>query len=458
VEVRQPTAGVWTAVIFTVHNPAQYTGAVQFNYATQQFHTAGSVFPASRTLAPGRSATFHVRTAPGQAGDESYRLHLGTGSGTGSGTDGSIPVVVRSLVPLGYRGGTFSGTLTGGGSTGNAGQSFTYQFRVPYGRPSLNVALQLADAGYDLNGFLVDPNGQAVDVQSTGQFDEQGNPFIGKTMQFFRGHPQSGLWTVTLNVTGPVPGTHLSEPFTGAVNFAPVPVSTSGVPNSRRGRLPSGQPTTATVTFTNTGNTPKDFFVDPRLAQRTPQVLLGTDTNKVGLPLSLTAQPNWLVPTGTDALATYAQATIPITLETSFFSGDPDVSGVSFGNAAVTRLFAPEIAPSFYFDLPEPTCPCGADGVPTGSTVNLAAVADTYGFNFDVKPTTGDVWEQSVDANAPYTPISLNPGETGRITVTFTPTGRHGQVVRGFLGLDTFNLFSAGGDEITKIPYEYRIR
>ena len=458
VEVRQPMAGTWTAVIFTVHNTvphAFYTGPVQFNYATQQFHTAGSVYPASQTLAPGRSASFSVRTAPGQAGDQSYRLHLGTGSST----DGSIPVVVRSLVPVGYHGGTFSGQLTGGGSTGNAGQTFTYQFWLPYGKPALNVALQLADPGYDLNGFLIDPNGQPLDAQSTMQFDAQGHPVAGQTMQFFRGHPQGGLWTVTLNVTGPVPGTHLSEPFNGNVSFAPVPVSTSGIPNSHHARLQSGQPVTATVTFTNTGNSTKDFFIDPRLDQRMPQVLLGTDTNNVGLPLSLAAQPNWLVPPGTNVLKTFAQGTIPITMDTSYVFGDPEVGGVSFGNAAVDRVFAPEVAPGFFFGLPEPTCPCGAAGIPKGSTVNLAAVANTYGFNTDVTPNTGDVWQQSVDPNAPpYTPISLDPGETGRITVTFTPTGHHRKVVQGFLGLDTFNLFTDSGDEIVQIPYQYKLR
>jgi hypothetical protein len=455
VEVRQPSAGTWTAVIFTVNNAALYTGAVNFNYSSQQFHQGGSVFPASETLRPGQSANFRVRPPSGQAGDQTFRLHLGTGSST----DGSIPVVVRSLVPLSGHGGTFSGNLTGGGSTGNAGQEFTYQFQMPYGRPSLNLGLQLTDPNYNLEGFLVDPNGQPLDVQSTAQFDA-GDNFLGfgPTMQFFKGQPQGGLWTFTILVSGPVDGTHLSEPFTGNISFAPPPVSASGIPNSRHARLRAGQPVTATIQVTNNGNIRKDYLADPRLNGRVPQVLAGSGTNNVGLPLSLTAQPNWLVPPGTNAFVTFAQANIPITGETSFETGDPDVGGVSFGNAAVTREFAPELAPGPYFGLPEPTCPCGATGVPAGSKANLAGVANTNPFDTSVTTTTGDAWESSVDPTTPYSPLSLAPGQTGQITVTFTPSGRRGHVVRGFIGLDTFNLASFSGDEVATIPYEYRIR
>src|SRR6202042_349553 len=128
VEVRQPAAGTWTAVIFTVDNAAQYTGAVQFDYSTEQFHNAGAVFPSSETLRPGQSGNFRVQVPGQQAGDQAFRLHLGTGSST----DGSIPITVRSLVPLSRQGGSFAGALTGGGSTGNSGQSLNYQFFVPY--------------------------------------------------------------------------------------------------------------------------------------------------------------------------------------------------------------------------------------------------------------------------------------------------------------------------------------
>jgi hypothetical protein len=444
VEVRKPDAGVWTAVIFTVDNTAQYTGAVQFRYEAQQFHTAGTVAPASRTLAPGQTGTFNVTVNSGPAGDEGLRLHLDAGGAD----DGSVPIILRSLVPLGSAGGTFAGTLTGGAVPGSAGQTFTWQFKVPRGAPSLNAAIHLADPDYGLTGYLVDPNGQPLDEQANA----------GRDMQFFKGAPQAGVWTLTLGVSAPVSGAHLREPFTGAITFAPVPVTSSGVPSSPRTKLEAGRPTTAQIQITNTGSVPKDFFADARLKRRVPQVLLGAGINDVGLPLSLAAQPNWLVPTRTDSLTVLAQGTVPITLEASYFSGDPDVGGVSFGNAAVARVIAPELAPGCYFGLPEPTGPFGPDGVGAGAAVDLAAVAHMNPFDSDVSASSGDLWQQSVDATAPYSPLTLAPGQTGTITLTITPSGKHGKQVRGFVDVDTFNFGSLSGDEVTTIPYRYKIK
>ena len=146
---------------------------------------------------------FTVRAASRQAGDQALRLHLGTGGGR----DGSIPVIVRSLVPVSRSGGSFSGSLTGGGATGNAGQQFAYQFTVPGNRSSLNAGIRLADRGYNLNGFLIDPNGQPLDAQSSARFDAGGNFLgFGRTMQFFRRAPQPGRWTLVLSVAAPATG------------------------------------------------------------------------------------------------------------------------------------------------------------------------------------------------------------------------------------------------------------
>jgi hypothetical protein len=455
VEVRQPMAGTWTAVIFTVNNAAVYSGPVQFDYSTQQFQNTGSVIPASRTLAPGQSSFFRVSVPANQAGDESFRLHLGTGSPT----DGSIPIIVRSLVPISPQGGSFSGNLTGGAAADQSGQTFTYQFRVPWGQPSLNLALALADPNYGVQGWLVDPHGQPLDVQSTTERTGPTTAIFAPTMQFFHKHPDGGLWTAVFTVNQPVSGEHLSEPFTGAISFTPPPVSSSGVPNSRHLRLPAGQPVTATITVTNNGNTPKAYLADVRLQHRVPQLLTGSDTNNVGLPLSFTAQPNWLVPPGTNALTTVAQANLPIMMDTSFVFGDPDFGGPSFGNEAVNQEFAPEIAPGLFFSLPEASNPDGATGLPPSASANLAAVANTFPFDSDVSTSTGDIWQQSVDPNAPaFNPLTLDPGQTGTITVTFTPSGRSGHSVDGAIGVDTWNEFTASGDEVAVVPFKYQVR
>ena len=445
VEVHNPIPGTWTAVIFTV-STAPFFGPVRFSYSTEQFHTAGTVSPSSRTLTPGASATFHVAVSAGQAGDEGLKLHLGTGSAT----DGSIPIVLRALVPVTASGGSFSGTLTGGAASFNAGQEFTYQFNMPAGRPSLNLGVRLADPDYGLQGFLIDPNGQPLDAQTTAN----DNVAPGPTMQFFHGSPAPGRWTLVLLVALPVNGAHLTEPFTGAISFTAPSVTASGIPNSASTVLPAGQPVTATIKVTNTGNISKDFFADPRLNGKVPQQLLGSGVNNVPLPLSLTAQPNWLVPTNTNALVVGAQGTVPITLEVGWAFGDPDVIGVSSGNNAVAALAAPEVAPGIFFGVPEATGPFTTG---TNGTVNLAAVANTNPFDSAVTSTSGDAWAQSVNASAPYTPVTLDPGQTGTITLTITPSAAKGTVVRGFIGVDTLNLATVSGDELVNIPYTYTV-
>ncbi len=459
VEVRQPPAGLWTAVIFTVKNAFVYTGAVRFSYVTQHFRPTGSVSPASLTLAPGQSGSFRV-TLPAaqlgtQPGDQSFSLRLSTGGAD----DGSLPILVRSLVPVSGSGGTFRGTLTGGGNVQNAGQERSYQFDVPVAEPSLDVAVRLPNNNYNLEGFLVDPSGEPLDIQSTARFDANDNLLgYGNTMQFFRRTPTPGRWTLTLLVAGPINGQHLTEGFTGAISFVPPQVQATGFPTSPTTVLPAGQPVTATVTVTNTGNIGKDFFTDARLDGRTPQLLLGSDVSSVALPLSLSAQPNWLVPPGTNLFAVVAQGTVPIVMDISALFGDPDRLGVSLpGNFSVATLSAPEVAPGFFFALPEARGPFPGSGVSSAATVNLAAVANTNPFDTAVSANSGDVWAQSVNSTAPYTPLSLAPGQSGTITLTITPNGPPGTVVHGFVAVDTFNPATASGDELVNIPYTYTV-
>jgi hypothetical protein len=301
-------------------------------------------------------------------------------------------------------------------------------------------------------GFLVDPHGQPLDVQSTVT-----EGVAGPAMQFFRRAPAPGRWSVIVFLNAPIDGARLEEPFTGRIDFAPFRVEAAGLPSSATTVLPAGRPVTATFSFVNTGSARKDFFADARLNQRTALRLLGGDVTGVGLPMAITAQPHFLVPTGTDQLVVAAHGTVPVVMDVTALNGSPDRLGMSLpGNYAVAQASAPELAPGFWFAIPEAIGPFPPEGV-GAATVDLGALAESFAFDPAVVANSGDAWRQSVDATAPYTPLRLDPGQSGTITLTITPSGPRGTVVRGFVALDTLNLTTLSGDEPTTIPYEYRI-
>ena len=83
----------------------------------------------------------------------------------------------------------------------------------------------------------------------------------------------------------------------------------------------------------------------------------------------------------------------------------------------------------------------------------------TEAFDRNAGSSTGDVWRQTVDPSAPdYTPVTLAPGQSGNITVTFTPQGRRGSRGNGILYVDDFGRFLLSGNEQMAFPYSYRIR
>jgi Subtilase family len=461
VEVGKPAAGSWTAAIWTLKNAGpsnlgQYTGDVGFSYSTQRLQNSAGVTPAALSLAPGQTGSLTVTVpASPQAGDRAASLRLASGAPD----DGAIPVVVRSLVSLGAAGGSFQGILSGGAALG---QQFTYQFDMPDGKPTLNLSLSLPDQHYPVFGYLVDPSGQPLDVQNTAVGrNAKGTTIYGNAMQFFRRTPAPGRWTLVVRLdqrADALDGQNFTEPVSGNIDFNPVPVSVAGLPNSPFAILPQGQAATASVRLTNTGNSSKSFFVDPRLSQPTFQQLLGYQATGVPLPLSLGVQPYFYVPPQTDLLFVGAQGTVPIVMDVKTASGGSDVLASTLpDNQATAVLSASELAPSGWFALPEAQGPFGVSGV-GGATVDLGAVAETNAFDSAVTSSTGDAWLQmAVDNSSPYSPLTLAPGQSGTINLTITPNAAIGSVVQGFIGVDTMNGSTMSGDEITLLPYTYTV-
>jgi len=89
-------------------------------------------------------------------------------------------------------------------------------------------------------------------------------------------------------------------------------------------------------------------------------------------------------------------------------------------------------------------------------------VAQTQAFDPAAVPATGDVWLQSVNPSATFTPVIINPGATAIIDVVITPSANPGTVVSGNLYVDTFEsavTYEEGGSasELAAIPYEYTV-
>src|SRR5262249_61502263 len=96
-----------------------------------------------------------------------------------------------------------------------------------------------------------------------------------------------------------------------------------------------------------------------------------------------------------------------------------------------------------------------------GSTTMRATVL-TRAFDPAATSTTGDAWLIGVQSPQPFTPLLLQPGQTGTITVTITPAGPAGSTVRGALYVDTFTISTfllgqSAVEEAAEIPYEYTI-
>ena len=167
VEVANPPPGTWTAVFFTA-SPAvesETKGPVQWSESTSVYGSAGAISPSTLDIPAGQSASANLTlVSPTTPGDTSQSVVIAPEGGEAT----TIPVTVRTAIPMGPDGGSFRGVLTGGnGRPGNDSQTNTYVFKVPGGLKDLDVSFAFKNdpvrRGPRLPGRRVGPDARVLD-------------------------------------------------------------------------------------------------------------------------------------------------------------------------------------------------------------------------------------------------------------------------------------------------------
>jgi hypothetical protein len=459
VDVVKPSAGTWTAAIFTrpVGVSGTYTGPVQFTWGVEHYVKAGSVSPATLTLAPGASesvtAEFSMPSAPG---DSSVAIR--------SRGFSEIPVSLRTLIPVGAAGGNFTGTLTGGNGRAGVGPYQTFAFDVPYGVHDLSLSLEVPDDGYLLEGLLIDPQGMQLSVEPNQ------SPVDGSAqyaLQLFHDHPQPGLWKFVLVQNFTSSGNQTTLPFEARIGFNTARIFASGLPNDPSVALSaSADAVTVPIEVKNTGAITQWFFADARLSSSSV-IELPTQTGACsGTVVTLPGYCGlWYLPTQVSTVAFVAQSSVPIDMDAFNDvgsgvggTGSPDIYARPVAPHTIAAILSePEIPYSVWIASPSLVGPYGAAGAPT-EPVTANAYVLTKAFDPAVSADSGDIWADLTLNTNTFNPLVLAPGATGTIYVTITPDpSQVGNVVSGHIYVDTFNPVVFTGDEVVRIPYSYTV-
>ena len=461
-QVHQPAAGTWTLLIYA-RATSNYEGAVSYQETAQTFRNIRkAVTPASRVVRPGKSASFTVKvpkpTKPGLfTGAVVFHSNRGTRLGT-------IPVVSEAKVPVTTKkAGRFTGTLIGGNARpGFFAQELSYKFTVPKGVKDLNVNMRASHDGYVLLGQLVDPNGNAVDSQVSVQAGVLGE--IGNTnaVQLVWANPAPGTWRVNIGNGLPyLPGLDVYSGLThatlrGTVSFNTSRVSATGMPS---GTLAPGSTITAQVRVKNTGVEPETYQLDPRTTDQTPYDGVSLTDTTGTLPITFDdTVPEYVVPPLSSQLKVTTSTTgpTPIQFDLSPFWGAPDVlSPISSAGSTTVTLTSPFA--SAWSASPSEVGPFGSPQTP--ENYSTSATLTTLGFDPNATSSTGNWWDFLLNGGAKPKTLSLRPGQSGTMTLTFTvPAQAPGTIVSGWVPVETFNVNGDLSSDIIKVlKYSYTV-
>lgn len=277
--------------------------------------------------------------------------------------------------------------------------------------------------------------------------------------------PTPGRWGLIIAVTQGQSSGQTSTHLDGTVAFNTVHVTASGLPQSKSHAIAAGTSLNATIQVSNTGNSPEAYYVDPRL--NTSETVLPQDNGVTSGNLPITfadGLPQFFVPPFSSSVTIAAQSHGPggtaagaprVDFDTSSAFGSPDVLSTT-GTNAVATITRSDLASSEYSCTPTIVKSGGFTDVPTaGGTYNCGASVVTKAFDDFITSSTGDLWN-----GASYTPLVLQPGQTGEIDVTISAPSDapEGYAVNGFLPVMTFDPATISGDHLISFPYAYSFK
>jgi len=312
---------------------------------------------------------------------------------------------------------------------------------------------------------LVDPNGMQLSVQPNVDPTNPGGT-AGTTLQLFHYNPQPGRWRFVLLQNYMVSGNQTSLPFTARISFFNNHQAASGnLPNDPHEKLSaSAGPVTIPIRVTNNGNSTELYFADARLA--TPvatQLPTFLDCAAPQLPggCALTS----LAPE-TTSVSFQAQASVPINMDAFNDvgsgvggTGSPDIFASQTAPDTVTAtLTSREIPYGLWVMSPALIGPYASTGAPGPYPFTASAVAVMQPFDTAMSADSGDAWTILTFGTGSFSPLVLAPGQSGTINVTITPDpAKIGEVVSGFVYIDTYHPLVSTGDEVVSLPYSYRV-
>jgi len=464
VQVADPTAGTWTAYIFSRDSAhGGTTGPVVFGASVASYQSFGQLSTTSLVIPAGGTVPFTFSaTTPSTPSDQAGSIVVTPVGQTAE----TIPVTLRSLAPAGPT--SFSGVLTGGnGRAVNTGETEYYQVDVPTGAPALNASVNLADnPANQTSAWLIDPSGQAQAYMSNVlvTLDKKGNlqaqNTLGTNLHVL--NPAAGRWTLAVDFAPTVSGTALSEPYTVNFDEAPPTVRASGIPNGST--INSNTSAVVNIKVTNTGTAPEAYFVDGRLNSQATYDLVSVTSPDSKAPLTFADNfPQYVVPSQTTSITGEAttDGSEPIQFDMSSPAGDPDVASTQ-GLDVTASVSGSPLTPGEWSILPSVVGPF--QSAATTENTHTSMTATTAAFDPAVSSDTGDLWQMAIGGPFTVSPVVVQPGHTASIQVRIAPTGPAGTTQSGILYVDDDSLVLFGSflapnaNTVAAIPYSYTIK